>query len=401
MISWLRGVGFFVSIYSYSLMNNFLNFFILIDRLSARLLWLTRGVILAILASNVVKMRTLLWWWLALALILGFSRNRLFFFYIFFEMRLIPILLMILSIGSQPERLSAGAYLLFYTTAISIPYLAIVISIELKGIIRIKSSSLVFRGIAFFLLAPFFVKIPIFGFHFWLPKAHVEARTGGSIVLAGILLKLGSYGAARIVNLFVWSFRSSWVSSRWIILALASSLVTFMQRDLKKIVAYRSVTHITFIIVRLISGTKLILVSVVLVSLAHGWAAIGLFARAGTLRHSSSSRLGTLLGPETTLFWVIIVIGLILISNAGVPPMPSFFPEIFILLRSIRTSGYSLMIFIFLRITVCYYNAYLFLWVSHVKARITLRIKVSFTERMILFALFLIRLESLFWLQMF
>lgn len=391
----------FISMSSYSLMNNLLNFFFLMDSLSARLLWLTRGVILAILSRNIIKIRTTLWWWLALALVLGFRRRRLFFFYIFFEMSLIPILLMILSRGRQPERLSAGAYLLFYTTAISVPYLAVVVSMELKGIIRMKSSSLVFRGMAFFLLAPFFVKMPMFGFHFWLPKAHVEARTGGSIVLAGMLLKLGRYGAARIVNLFVWGFRSSWVSSGWIILAFASSLVTFIQRDLKKMVAYRSVTHITFIIVGLISGTKLILVSVVLVSLAHGWAAIGLFARAGTLRHSSSSRLGTLLGSETTLFWVIIVVGLILISNAGVPPIPSFFPEIFILLRSMRTRGYSLMVFIFLRLTVCYYNAYLFLWVSHVKARMTLRIKVSFTERLILFTLFLVRLESLLWLQVF
>jgi NADH-ubiquinone oxidoreductase chain 4 len=101
-----------------------------------------------------------------LALVLGFRRNRLFFFYIFFEMSLIPILLIILSRGRQPERLSAGAYLLFYTTAISVPYLAVVVSIEIKGMITIKSSSLVFRGIAFFLLAPFFIKIPMFGFHF-------------------------------------------------------------------------------------------------------------------------------------------------------------------------------------------------------------------------------------------
>jgi len=90
-------------------------------------------------------------------------------------------------------------------------------------------------------------------------------------------------------------------------------------------VAYRRVTHITFIIIGFITRTKLMLVRVALVSLSHGWAAIAIFARAGTLRQSASSRLGYLLGSEIRLFWLILVLGLILVLNAGIPPILSFF----------------------------------------------------------------------------
>jgi len=372
------------------------------DVLTISLLWLSIGVVLALLSRNLVKSGLFLWWWLIISLILSFRSSDLFFFYIYFELRLIPILLIILLSGNQPERLSAGSYLLFYTTLISVPYLVLIFFINITNIvINLQGLTWRLRGFTLVLLIPFLIKIPLFGVHFWLPKAHVEARTRGSMVLAGILLKLGRYGASRIICLFKARVSCSWVSRIWILLSLLSRILTFIQRDLKKMVAYRRVTHITFILVGIFSRVKLIIIRVVIVSLSHGWAAIGIFSRAGTLRHSSSSRLGTLLGSESSLFWVIILIALLLVSNSGIPPIPSFFPEVFIVIRCINSGGYSILFFILISLIVCYYNSYIFLWISHVKPISNVRSGFSFVETLILLMLVIVGVESLFWIQMF
>lgn len=395
-------MGVRISLFSRIFRILIIRYLTILDIFSVRILWLSIGVILAILSSNLIKSRLFLWWWLVVTLVLGFSSSSLFYFYLFFELRLIPILLIILRRGRQPERLSAGSYLLFYTTFISVPYLTIIIIIDMSEIIiKLQRFSWSFRGFTLILLIPFLIKMPLFGVHFWLPKAHVEARTSGSIVLAGILLKLGRYGAGRIVGIFNIRISTSWFSTIWIFLALLSRMLTFLQRDLKKLVAYRRVTHITFMLVGILTSSKITMIRIVLVSLSHGWAAIALFARAGTLRHSTSSRLGTLVGSESSLFWVIIIIGIVLVSNAGIPPIPSFFPEVFIVIRSLTSGGYSVILFLGLRLLVCYYNAYLFLWISHMKTRILVRGKIYFVEGFVLLILVLIRIESLLWLQIF
>jgi formate hydrogenlyase subunit 3/multisubunit Na+/H+ antiporter MnhD subunit len=153
--------------------------------------------------------------------------------------------------------------------------------------------------------------------------------------------------------------------------------------------------------VGLVSISKITLISVVLVSLAHGWAAIAIFLIAGTLSYSTFSRLGTIVRRETSLFWFIVIFSIILISNAGIPPMPSFFPELFMVATSLRRRGYSVLIFLLIRFYVCYYNAYLFLWISHIKPRVLSRGKIFFIEGLRLFFLVLLRFESLFWIIIF
>lgn len=322
-----------------------------------------------------------------------FLSLNLFVFYLMFEVSLIPIFLILIFWGNQPERLNACLSFILYTVVFSLPFIIFVLWF-LRGKFIIFSAISVRNTLLGFSLLPFFVKLPVFGLHYWLPKAHVEASTRGSMILAGLLLKLGGFGVIRLRR-FIFIKRLSLVFI--FLLALVSSLVTCRQSDIKKLIAYSRVTHITFIVLALLRSLVKGVVRVIILSLAHGWASSGIFLVGGTKRRASKSRLLMVMSSERKFHFFLLLFGFLLILNSSIPPMPSFFPELF-LIMILRWRGVSVFGFLILSLLVCYYNVFLYLSICQRKNMTMLTGALEIKTRLIIFFRAVIRLETLFWL---
>jgi NADH-quinone oxidoreductase subunit M len=281
------------------------------------------------------------------ALIGVFTSLDLFLFYFFWEATLIPMALLIGMYGHGRKVYAAVKYFLF-TMIGSMFMLAAILWLYAKTgsfdfvVIQnaIHNGSVPgFEGASLWLFLGFFiafaVKVPLFPLHTWLPDAHVEAPTAGSVLLAGVLLKMGTYGLLRFdVGLFPdQAHRNAW----WImILALIGiiygALVSMVQPNLKKLIAYSSVSHLGFVVLGIFSFTAAGLNGAVFVMLAHGVATGGLFMLAGILyerRHTYDiSEFGGLATPMpmyATFFLVTVL------ASLGLPLMNGFIGEFLVL----------------------------------------------------------------------
>ena len=310
-----------------------------------------------------------------LLLFFTFSSRDLLSFYIFFEGSLIPIYLLIVGWGYQPERLQAGIYLLLYTIFASLPLL---ISIFFVGniiggfrfsllTIRLEMPFWV-RFWFFFSIFAFLVKLPTFYVHLWLPKAHVEAPVAGSIILAGVLLKLGCYGIMRFIGFFqghVALVRSLLVSLG-LLGGLAVSFICLRQVDLKALIAYSSVSHIGLALGGLGRWGLWGYSSCLYTCVAHGLCSSGLFFLSGVIFERRRSRRliinkGILeLIPRMAFWWFIYCIG-----NMAAPVVLNLVGELGLLGRILRFRFYSLILLIFFSFIGACYSLYLFSSIQH------------------------------------
>ena len=224
----------------------------------------------------------------------------------------------------------------------------------LYPIYDINGSSLLFT---IFIFLCFSVKLPIYGLHFWLPMAHVEAPTFGSVILARILLKLGGVGLLRLSE-FIRQF--SMVHSLlayFIIFIIYSCLVCCYQADFKRLIAYSSVAHMIVIPFLVMSNNSLAVQALILVILLHGLSSTVLFISVGVLYSMFSSRQLVLMRGlilTSPLFRFLLILTFLFTLSA--PPFPSFVAEVFFIMSSYRLSSYMLYVVLLFAFIGLVYN---------------------------------------------
>nr|YP_010417760.1 NADH dehydrogenase subunit 4 [Precis ceryne]USF17919.1 NADH dehydrogenase subunit 4 [Precis ceryne] len=311
---------------------------------------------------------------LLIMLYLTFSVMNLFMFYLFFEGSLIPTLMLIIGWGYQPERIQAGMYLLFYTLFVSLPLLL--------GIFFIygKMSTMMMYFMKFYdynmlllyvsMVMAFLVKMPMYFTHLWLPKAHVEAPVSGSMILAAIMLKLGGYGLLRV--LVIMQKINLKMGFVWIIISLIGglyiSLKCFCQIDMKSLIAYSSVAHMSMVIGGIMTMNYWGFMGAYILMIGHGLCSSGMFC----LSNINYERLGSRslflnkgmmsFMPSMSMWWFLFMS-----SNMAAPPSLNLMGEISLINSLVSWSWLSMIMLMMISFFSAGYSLYLYSYTQHGK----------------------------------
>jgi NADH-quinone oxidoreductase subunit M len=335
-----------------------INYYVGIDGISLLLVVLTAFLTpIALLSAwgsveKSVKEFSIFMLLLEAAMIGVFISLDLFLFYVFWDAMLIPMYFLI-GIWGYDQRVYAAVKFMLYTMAGSVLMLVAILGLAYLNNVATGSYSFDFLTLSELEIAPhtqfwfflafavaFAIKVPLFPFHTWLPDAHVEAPTAGSVILAGVLLKMGTYGLMRFAfPLFptAAAYFAPYIAILAVIGIIYGALVAMVQPDMKKLVAYSSVSHLGFVVLGICAMNVQGMQGALYQMLAHGVSTGGLFLLVGMLSDRRHTRLITEFGglkkvvPRLTAAFLLITL-----ASIGLPGLNGFVGEFLIMLGAFR-----------------------------------------------------------------